>query len=36
MLSDDSRGDRIRTRIDGFGDRSSTIELHPYSVVRHF
>lgn len=24
------RGNRIRTRIDGFGDRSSTIELYPF------
>lgn len=28
-----SRGNRIRTRIYGFGDRRSTIELYPFMFV---
>ena len=28
-----SRGNRIRTRIYGFGDRCSTIELYPFMFV---
>ena len=26
------RGNRIRTHIDGFGDRSSTVELYSYNL----
>ncbi len=28
-----SRGNRIRTRIYGFGDRCSTIELYPFMFI---